>query len=545
MASPRTEETYKEVLLSYARSTGFWSAVAAVVGVIAAAAGGVLYVSIEEIRAFSVIVLIIGIILLFVALVLSPRAVAMFVVGRRGRYGANLIVMTIAFFVIMILVNFLLFRNPTRFDVTATRVFSLAPQTVQVLDGLNSTVRVHAFFIPNDPRTEFGRQQAEDLLDEFASRSRKFDYRFVDPELNRSVALQYDVKEYPTIVFEEVESGRQQHIFGLTEQDYVTGILVATGVDQKKVYYLTGHKEAGLTRDVVTGDIVPDGLDFALQGMQRDNYAIQALNLTQAGEVPEDAAVLLIAGPKQQLSKQEQDAIEEYAKRGGRIVALFDPGTPDSFVELVSQWGITLGQTNVADAISNVAGEMLTPLLQRANGQFFSRDDVKIAEQIDVTFFPEATSVQPIVTSEELPPFIRIVPLAVTTQASWLETDVENVNFDPGVDQRGPFFVTVVVEASGTLDETQRHNLAKFVIFGDSDFAKNKFFFSSDNADLFLNSVNWLAEDFELIAIRPKLEVVRELVVTTRERDFIKWSSWFLPPAVMILLGSIVWWRRR
>ncbi len=83
------------------------------------------------------------------------------------------------------------------------------------------------------------------------------------------------------------------------------------------------------------------------------------------------------------------------------------------------------------------------------------------------------------------------------------------------------------------------------MVFGDSDFAKNKFFSSSQNGDLLLNSVNWLAADFELISIRPKLAPFRELVVNTRERDFIKWSSWFLPPAVMVVLGGIVWWRRR
>ena len=76
-------------------------------------------------------------------------------------------------------------------------------------------------------------------------------------------------------------------------------------------------------------------------------------------------------------------------------------------------------------------------------------------------------------------------------------------------------------------------------------FAKNQFYSSSENSDLFLNSVNWLAEDFDLISIRPKLFPFRELVVTTREINFIKWSSWLLPPGLMLILGSVIWWRRR
>jgi ABC-type uncharacterized transport system involved in gliding motility auxiliary subunit len=140
---------------------------------------------------------------------------------------------------------------------------------------------------------------------------------------------------------------------------------------------------------------------------------------------------------------------------------------------------------------------------------------------------------------------ISFAPLAITTPASWLESNPENVSLDTGEELRGPFTVVAAVEASITADERERHLPAKMVVFGDSDFAKNKFFSSSQNGDLLLNSVNWLAEDFELISIRPKLVPFRELVVNTRERDFIKWSSWFLPPAVMVVLGSIVWWRRR
>ena len=105
--------------------------------------------------------------------------------------------------------------------------------------------------------------------------------------------------------------------------------------------------------------------------------------------------------------------------------------------------------------------------------------------------------------------------------------------------------MVAAIEARSTIDESRRHPLAKIVLVGDSDFAKNKFFSSSDNADLFLNSVNWLADDYDLISIRPKVFPYRELVVTTRERDFMKWSGWFVPPLIMLVLGSVVWWRRR
>ena len=545
----RQDESLIELALTSARSTGFWSFVAAVVGILAVVAGGALFLTIEEIREFSVTVFVIGIVLLFLALVLSPRAIAIFLAGRQGRFGSNVIVMTLAFFVIVILINFLLFRTPTRLDVTATKVFTLSEQTQKILDSMDTTVQANAFFVPGDSATAAGKQQVEDLLNEFSRRNSNLVYRFVDPELQRSISEKYNVTSYPAVVFENVTLRTQQAIATFTEQDFVTGILIVTGEDQKRIYNLTGHNEAAVTRDPLSGETSEEGFDFAIAGMQRDNYRVLPLNLKQAASVPEDAAVLVIAGPQDDLDKDEQLAIVEYVLSGGRIIALLDPGSPITFQEILALWGVALGQDSIADGGSNVAGQELTPLVQKARAQYFTSaspgtEDIGIADQIDVAFFPEVTSIRTLLPPADMPPFIRIAPIAMTTEFSWLESDPENVSYSPDED-RGPFFVAVVVEASGTIDESRVHETARFVVIGDSDFAKNKFFSSSDNADLFLNSVNWLADDYDLISIRPKVFPYRELVVTTRERDFIKWSGWFFPPLIMLVLGSVVWWRRR
>ncbi|MDA0770851.1 MAG: hypothetical protein BZY79_03140 [SAR202 cluster bacterium Casp-Chloro-G4] len=554
-------ESVREFLLSSIKSTGFWSFVTAIVGVLGLVVGGGLFLTIEETRDFSLSVIIIGLVLLFLALVLSPRAIAIFLGGRQGRFGGNVIVMTVAFFVIIVLVNFLLFRTPTRVDVTATRVFTLSDDTQRILNGLDGGVKAHAFFIPTAASTISTKQQVEDLLNEFDRRSNNFSFEFVDPELERSVAQQYGVVNYPVIVFEDLSDGTQQATQSFTEQDFVTSILIATGEEQKTIYYLTGHGEAGPTRDSITGQLgdADNGFDFALQGLQRDNYRVSPLSLLETGGVPENAAVLIIAGPQKDLDPMERDALNQYIRNGGsddnpeggRIIGLFDPNTPSSFVELFVQWGVVIGNFSVADPVSNVAGQELTPLLQKDYGQYFTStsplsEGIPITDQIRVSFFPDAASLEPLIPVEEMPPYLRLAPLGVTTGASWLEPNPENIHFDGDVDVRRPFSIIMAIQASGTVDESERHSEAKMVLFGDSDFAKNKFFFSSsDNGDLFLNSVNWLAEDYDLIGIGPKLFPYRELVVTSRGRNFIKWSSWVVPPLVMLVLGALVWWRRR
>ena len=542
-------------VLDSLKSTGFWSAVGAAVGIAAIVIGAALYVTVDELRDIAVYTLTAGLVLLFVALALSPRAVAIFMAGRQGRWGANVAIMTAAFFVIVILVNFLLFRTTARFDVTSTRVFSLAQQTRQVLDGMDSPVRANAFFIPNDPTTAFQQQQAEDLLNEFARRSSNFTYRFIDPELNRTIAVQYDVTDYPVIVFEDLETFAQQSVFAFNQQEFVTGILVSTGEEQKHVYHLTGHEEASLTRDPATGETDDDGFDFALQGMQRDNYRVLPLNLVQDGAIPQDAAVVIVPGPKRDLSDAETQAFMDYLIRGGKAIFMLDPDAPDSYRALLLQWGVQVGTTPVADLISNVAGEPTTPMLQRANSQFVSGGltGVDIANQLDVAFFSDATAVLPALPPEDMPTWMQYKPIGHTTPASWLETNPEEVSFDIGDDVSGQFDIAAAMEAGGTLGgrslevapEQGDDTLAKLVVFGDSDFARNKFFFSSDNSNLMLNSVNWLAGDYNLISIREPFIASRPIIVNSRERDFIQWSSWFLPPLVMLVIGVAVWWRRR
>ena len=547
-------DSSREVLLSALKSVGFWSAVIAIVGAISILGGGVLYLTIAELETFAVSVLVIGLAMLLLALVLSPRSAAMFLVGRRGRYGSNVLVMTLAFFVIAVLVNFLLFRSPTRVDMTATQVFTLAPQSIKILEELDTTVRANAFFTPSSASTAAAQQQAEDLLNEFERHTGNFVYRFIDPEVRRSLAEQYNVTKYPAVVFEDVTRGVQQHVTSLTEQGFVTGILVATGVEQKVVYYLTGHQEAAITRDPGNDQIAETGFDFAIQGMQRDNYVVLPLNLTQFGLIPDNTAVLVIAGPRQDLSEDEAQILTDYIVGGGRVVALFDPSTPDSFVRLLSLWGQTLGQHSVADAVSNVAGQELTPLAQQANSQYVPESlatsaGIGITSQIDVTFFPGVTSINTTINPNDFPPHVQVVPLVISTPVSWLETNPEEARFQAEEDIPGPFNLAAVIMARATVAQTPQEALGypelKLVVFGDSDFARNKYFFSSDNADLLLNSVNWLAEDYDLISVRPKLIPLRELVLNKREREFVKWSSWFLPPAIMLLAGGFVWWRRR
>ena len=549
MSTNQNNDSYKEIILSLILSTNFWSIISATAGIASVALGGSIYFAFEGLSGLSLWVILVGSALIFLAILISPRAIAIFVVGRRGRYGVNAAALTIAFFVIVLVVNFIMYTNPTRIDVTATRVFSLSQQTIQVLDELDNEVMANAFFVSADTDNSV-RQQAEDLLNEFSRKTPNFQYRFLDPELNRAQAIKYNVVSYPSIVFEDTKTGKVQGVINFTEQDFVTGILVSTDKQQKIIRILTGHGESEVNKNPTAESLKDTGFDLAISGLQRDNYQVQVLNLKQSNTIPEDTAALIIPGPKDDLDQNEYQTIKNYVDSGGRVLALFDPGTPKLFNNILNPYGITMGNELISDAVSNVAGEMLTPMLQSANGQYAKSEQtgIAIADKISVSFYPESTSIDLTIPLEDTPPHVKFTPLGLTTPASWLESNIDDLGYDENK-MTGPFILFGILEANGSIEqsplEVSGNPTTKIIIFGDSDFATNKYFHSSDNSDVFLNSVNWLADDYELVSIRPKLTSYRELVVNSSERNFIKWSSWVIPPTIMLIFAIIVWWRRR
>ena len=549
MSTNQNNDSYKEIILSLILSTNFWSIISATAGIASVALGGSIYFAFEGLSRLSLWVILVGSALIFLAILISPRAIAIFVVGRRGRYGVNAAALTIAFFVIVLVVNFIMYTNPTRIDVTATRVFSLSQQTIQVLDELDNEVMANAFFVSADTDNSV-RQQAEDLLNEFSRKTPNFQYRFLDPELNRAQAIKYNVVSYPSIVFEDTKTGKVQGVINFTEQDFVTGILVSTDKQQKIIRILTGHGESEVNKNPTAESLKDTGFDLAISGLQRDNYQVQVLNLKQSNTIPEDTAALIIPGPKDDLDQNEYQTIKNYVDSGGRVLALFDPGTPKLFNNILNPYGITMGNELISDAVSNVAGEMLTPMLQSANGQYAKSEQtgIAIADKISVSFYPESTSIDLTIPLEDTPPHVKFTPLGLTTPASWLESNIDDLGYDENK-MTGPFILFGILEANGSIEqsplEVSGNPTTKIIIFGDSDFATNKYFHSSDNSDVFLNSVNWLADDYELVSIRPKLTSYRELVVNSSERNFIKWSSWVIPPTIMLIFAIIVWWRRR
>ena len=559
-------EYFKNEILPYITNINYLIILLGISGTISMIFGGISYFIITEIQDFSLSIIIAGSILNLTALLLSPRSTASFIKGRRGKYGTNSAIMFVCVLTIIILGNSFFVINSYRFDTTATRVFSLSKQTEKLLANLETPVRANAFFVPTDNDQTKLKTNAEDLLSEFAKKSSKFSYRFTDPQLNKTLAIKYGVMQYPAIVFEDLSSGKQQPVYEkafnpFSEQDFITAMLIAMGDKQKVIYYSNGHKEKSLSRDISTNEVTDEGIDYFIEGLKRDNYDVKSINFEQVESVPSDAAALIIIGPKSALPQNHAKMIADYIAVGGRIAFLLDPNPHVTWNELLSNWGIIVSQQPIADPLSSLAGsKFLTPLLQKSNNQFvpeqkllqYTRNNsaetkriLSITDQINAAFFPGAGAIIETINENERPFHVQNIQLGVSTAISWLEPDIEEPQFDENTDIQGPFSMISIIESTGPVTTNAPiFDLSKIMIFGDSDFVTNKWFYSNQNSDLILNSMAWLAEDYEVISIRPKVVPFRSIVVNRREREVLKWTSG-LPFVLMLVTSTVVWWRRR
>ena len=524
-----------------------YSGLLSILGLASLLAGLFIMLLVPEIPLAAWSIMGIGVILLGSALVLDFRRVRGAITGRRGRFGAGTTVMISVFLGIIILLNGISINNFKLIDTTALGQFTFAQQTQDVLKAVTKPVKALCFFVSE--KDIYGvTTYASDLLARYRELNDSLSIEYIDPDLHPDRAHHYNIKHYQTIVFESegktrlvppseimVFSDQGTPVALDAEHAFTSAILEVTGQAQKKVYFLTGHGEAGI-----------DGTySAALDGLQDDLYLVDTINLITNSTIPADCAVLAIASPRSPLTPMEVDAIDRYIKSGGQALILADPGYPDSIAQLASRWGLNLSDGTVIDTASLVdpyTGDTIKdmPLVTGDRNFFTLNTGLNI-----ISYFPGAIGLIP---QEEIPAGVEMEPLVWTSRDSWLEKDFDPAKepvYDEGIDVKGPLAIGVVLAAPPTDGGQSSDKLVRLIIIGDSDFASDNHYTEANNSDLFLNCVNWLAEETQLISIRRNVLPFRRLVVNPDEANFINYSSLILPPLLVFIVGGIMWWRRR
>ncbi len=470
--------------------------------------------------------LVIGVLLLVLYALGRPEEVRNALTGRRARYGSNALVMIVAFLGILALVNFLGARYDKRLDWTQDKNFTISEQTLKVLANLDKPIRITGFFQQGDT----AQTQVTDLLREYAQHTQQISWQFIDPDVQPSAARQAGITAYGTLVLEM--EGRKQNTTAADEQGLTSAILKISRPDQKAIYFLSGHGERS------PDGFAQEGYSSAKQVMEQDNYVVKTTTLAITPTVPADCSLLVIASPTKMLLDKEIAAINAYLDGGGKLLYLTDPQITNGVDDgILKRFGIQVRNDIVIDPASSLLGDIASPLVGNFQWSIITKD-LKAA-----AIFPQARSLKADATPVD---GVTTTAFADTSTSSWGETDLVNrqVALD-AKDTTGPVTVGMSAEIKHVAGSVTTAPTARVVVFGDSDFASNAFLSSMGNKDLFANSVNWLAEEESLISIRAKPPTNRGLYMTNTEQMLGLLTSIVLLPLAVLLVGAVVWWRRR
>lgn len=472
------------------------------------------------------------------------REIATALSRRQARYGALASASVLVVLGILVAVNYLSARTNKRWDLTANRQFSLSEQTVKLLRGLDAPVKVLVF----DQGTNLDAYRAR--LTEYEYYSTKLKAEYIDVDKKPVQAKQYNVEAYGTLVIEA--KGRQERTTSASEQDVTNALIKVLSGEKQKVYFVDGHGEKDLTG---TGR---DGYSTVTAALGRDNYEVGKLVLAQVEDVPADAAVLVLAGPKSDVLQPEADRLRRYLARGGHVLAMLDPAdnlgaTMPNLETLAKEWNIALGTDVVVDASG--MGQMLGTDASVPVAASYPAHPITERFRM-MTAFPLARSVSPTTTEPTGGKTVRRV--VETSQRSWAEADVKGmretgkVSMDVAAgDKPGP--VPIAAAAVAPVDAAAdaaapagaKKAESRLVVVGDSDFASNYAVAIQGNKDLFLNMVNWLAQQENLISIRPTQASDRRIMMTASQQTGLFWFSLLFIPAAILGAGVYNWSRRR
>jgi len=479
--------------------------------------------------------------------------------GRQLRYGGNMAVMVVAVLGILGVLNYLAKNHNKTWDLSKGRRFSLSDQTRKILGGLGQDVTIWYFQRASAADLPLGQEH----MKMFQAASKHLKVEFVDPVKSPGKAGEYDARgPYPVLVVER--GSRREKIASDSEQEVANALIKITRESRKTVCFAEGEGE----RDIDDGG--DRGFSTLKAALGKSQYETQKVLLVREGKVPAACTVLVVAAPERDLLPQVVETVRSYVRGGGKALVMVEPemktATPN-LVALLKEWNLEAGKDVVVDVsgMGQLFGTgAITPIVAQYPYHEITRD-FRV-----MTAFHTARSLE---AGKNPVDGVTAQNLLETSAASWRESDLslkEPIEMNEGKDRQGPVPLgavatvraspapspsptTLPASAAGAIpspspspeEAPAKKAEGRVAAFGDADFASNQLVGFQGNQDFILNTVAWLAEDADLISIRPREPDDQRLFLTEAQQTFMMVLAVFLIPGMFVVWGIAAWWRRR
>ena len=476
----------------------------------------------------------------------------------------NLVLQAILFLALFAGLNYIALNHSWRFDLTQSRRHSLSAETRSYLEQLDRDVRI-IVTISNDGTEEEVAQAYRDisgLIREYVYLARhnakgKIDVRYLDVYQNRkeAEALQLDQpnqvillsenhrRVLPIMDFYHTKDLKRESFRG--ESVLTAALLDVSSPEKKKIYFLAGH-----------GEMRPEDVDRARglsairDELRQRNFEVASLDLNLTPKIPDDAALIIAAGPQGRLQPFEEEYLRNYlTTRAGRLILLLQPGFPHGLENLLFDWGIIVQDNVIYDPDPNSITENYDLRLWR-----FGRDDASsitnnlINNSMSVIVGPTRSVSDDLGRSVD--DGLRVKKLIATSPSAWGESSyrIKNVPpaYTPGQDLKGELGVMVISERLKPANLPLSVRGGRLAVVGTADLVTNDRIITVGNLNLFLATVNWTIQDKEVRVNIPVRPIQRfQLALSAEELVRLRLGLLLGVPGLVALIGLGVYWTRR
>jgi ABC-type uncharacterized transport system involved in gliding motility auxiliary subunit len=418
---------------------------------------------------------------------------------------------------------------PVYIDVTEEKVYSLSSHTLKVLNDLSDPVYVKVFSLGGEPP-----EKLRILLDRYARSSSDFRWNAFDPDTHRTLVEKLGVQEKDTLYFsfEDAESDAKGILLSRNiDEEGITNALTRLVRGKDTIVYVPqSHGEGSLSLDTEAG------FSFLRESVSGEGYTVSELDLISVDEIPVKNSVLLILAPQKSYLPGEKEKVQEFIRAGGNVLFLLEPLYVHLLQGLIEPLGIVPGADVIVDkeAFTFKDGVMgVQPLVDTFSGHHSVKDFGK------TIILSTASSVRKLGDADQ------VTEIAFTSETSWAETDLESLYSDTPTAEKTDDDIPGPVSVAAVYENSHEAGDQRIMVIGDTDFVSNIHIRQLFNRDFFLNALNWVAGEEEVVKIRAgTLRRSREVISPAQFTSIFTFAG-ILIPELILLLGIGVWVYRR
>jgi ABC-type uncharacterized transport system involved in gliding motility auxiliary subunit len=432
---------------------------------------------------------------------------------------------TALFLALVTLLAFVAREYRQEWDVTRNARNSLSQPTLEVLGKLEGPVTVTAYAPARDRSGTNVHKVIEERLRAYRRVKPDFELALVDPREDPKRAAAAQLRTAAELVIEHRKRVEHLPLADFNEQAFANALMRLMRGSSSLVLALEGHGERRLD-GTANHDLGTFGAQLQQKGVKLNN-----VNLGLAQDVPENAALLVIASPQGELQPAEVEKIRRYLERGGNVLWLIDPGPLQGLHPVAEALGLVLGPGTVVDPASRPTSG--PPVFAMAAN--YGNHPVTATFRYN-TMFPHARQIG-VSEIEEW----RISPLVEVAQRGWVEMGTldDKITFDKARDLPGP--VTIAAAFERTIGDRQQ----RVVVVGNGAFLSNAYVGSAGNLQLGAAIVNWLTGEDALVSIDPRPALDSRIEIGQTTLSVIAFGFLLALPLAFVLTGIAIWWRRR